>query len=247
MAALLSAAALAAQDTEPEVPQTDLPIQVSPETEVSSSTAAPLWDHGLGHVYPFLVTRVVPFDAPYAPLTLGQNYEFSLLKMTGAGAWPELAAHAALDQVGVLPKQWGSGVNSFGVRVASYFGRSFVRQNMAFMVRAVDHEDPRYFRLGHGSNWNRGKWAVEQTFRARNDHGGWMPAYSRFVANYTVPLAASQWGPGEAPPLDGVRNGTIAFGFAAVSNVFQEFWPDLRSNLRMHFKDGGFVNRLLSR
>jgi hypothetical protein len=243
MAALATAGAMAAQDAAPEVPQSDLSTQAPPESDVSSSVDI----HGSNHLLPFSITRAVSFDAPYTPLTLAQKYEFSLLKMTGAGAWPTLALHAALDQAGALPRQWGGGMDSFGVRMASSFGRSFVRQNITFMVRAVDHEDPRYFRLGHGSHWNRSKWAVEQTFRTRNDHGGWMPAYSRMVANYTVPLAASQWGPGEVPPLLGARNGTIAFGFAAISNVFQEFWPDLKSDLQRHFKEGGRLNRLLSR
>jgi len=183
----------------------------------------------------------VPLDTPYKPLTLGQKYEFGVLKIAGAGAWPTMALHAALDQAGLHPAAWGSGMDSLGVRMASHFGRSFVRQNITFMVRAVDHEDPRYFQLLHGGAWTRTKWAMSRSFVARNDKGGWMPAYSRIVANYSVPWVASSWSPVPFSPVRDMRNGTIAFGFGAFSNVCQEFFPDLKRKLRGHPENGGHL------
>lgn len=238
-AALFSATALRAQD---DAAAADQPSD--PPAESVSTSVLPQF----GQLLPFMVTRTASYDAPYVALTWAQNYAFSLIKMTGAGALPLLALHAAFDQARASPVQWGGGMDSFGVRMASDFGRSFVRQNVSFLVRAVDHEDPRYFRLGHGSGWTRTKWALRQTFLARNSNGGgWMPAYSRFIANSVVPVAASQWGPAELPPLKGVRSATVTFGVAGGSNVFQEFWPDLKNRLRMHIKNGGQVDRLLNR
>lgn len=181
----------------------------------------------------------VPMASPFRPLTVGQKYEYAILKVTGAGAWPSLALRAGLDQAGMLPRQWGTGMDSMAVRIASHFGRSFVRQNIAFMVRAVDHEDPRYFILGEGSPWRRTGWAVSRTFIARNDSGGWMPAYSRFVAQYTTPMIASNWTPIGFSPTAGLRAATLGFGFGAFSNVWQEFLPDVKRVLRGHPENGG--------
>jgi len=189
------------------------------------------------------VALAVPMNVLYRPLTLVQKYEFAVLKITGAGAWPTLAIHAGLDQIGVLPRQWGTGMDSMAVRMASHFGRSFVRQNIAFMVRAVDHEDPRYFILGEGSNWRRTRWALSRTFVARNDNGGWMPAYSRFVASYSMPMIATDWSPAGFSATQGIRSTTVGLGFVAIGNVWQEFLPDLKRVLRGHPENGGHLAR----
>jgi hypothetical protein len=178
-------------------------------------------------------------QTPYRPLTLVQKYEFAVLKMTSAGAWPTLAIRAGLDQAGALPKEWGGGMDSLAVRMGSLFGRSLVRQNIAFMVRAVDHEDPRYFILGEGSVGRRTRWAIRQTFIARNDQGGWMPAYSRFAAQFTTPMIASAWTPAGFSATRNLRATTFGFGFVALSDVCQEFLPDLKRVLRGHPENGG--------
>ena len=212
----------------------EAPAVASPTVTLPALPAATL--------FPLKLLAVsIPLQSPYRALSVGQKYEFAMIKMAGVGAWPTFALRAALDQAGLRPEKWGNGMDSLAVRVASHFGRSFVRQNILFAVRAADHEDPRYFQLLEGSPWRRTKWAVSRAFVARNDSGGWMPAYSRYVANYSVPFIAASWMPGEYHPLTGIRSGSMAFGFNAFSNVSQEFLPDLKRLLRGHPENGGHL------
>ena len=172
-------------------------------------------------------------DPPYVPLTLGQKYMFSFKKVFGPGAILSATLHASLDQAGKQPRDWGTASpDAFGVRMASRFGRSLIRQNIAFGVRAIDHEDPRYFVLGHGDAFKRTRYAMVHTFVVRNDNGTMMPAYSRFVADFGMPFIAQQWRPRRFQTVgEGLQAGSVAIGLAAGFNVGREFWPDIRKRL----------------
>jgi len=151
--------------------------------------------------------------------------------MAGPARWIGFAAHAAMDQFRTSPGAWGNGADSFGVRMANSFGLSFLRQNIAFGVRAFDREDPRYFRKETGSARKRTKYAFTRAFMARNDNGEWMPAYSRLVADYATPFLAQTWRPEKFGIGRGFRGGSVAIAAGFGSNVWQEFWPDLKKKV----------------
>ena len=161
--------------------------------------------------------------------------------MAGPAQWIGFAVRAGMDQAEKSPNAWGYGADSFGVRMASRFGKSFLRENIAFGVRAMDGEDPRYFRLGKGGGWKRTRYAFTRSFMARNDDGSWMPAYSRFVADYATPFIAQSWRPEVFSAARGFRGGSVGMGVGFGSNLGQEFWPDLKKQFkvlnRMKFGD----------
>ena len=167
----------------------------------------------------------------YTPLDLTQKYLYSFNEMAGPAHWVGFAVHAGLDQFRKSPGAWGNGADSFSVRMANVFGLSFLRQNIAFGVRAFDREDPRYFRKGKGTGRERTKYAFTRTFMARNDDGGWMPAYSRLAADYATPFLAQTWRPEKFGIGRGFRGGSVAVGIGFGSNVWQEFWPDLKKKV----------------
>ncbi len=175
----------------------------------------------------------VTLDSSFTPLSLRQKVLYTENEVFGAPHLLQLTFVATLQQFTNQPRDWGWGSDAFGVRLASELGRSLIRQNIALGVRAFDREDPRYFLLGHGTHWHRVRNALAQAVIARNDNGGWMPAYSRFVADYGMPFIAQQWNPYRFRTVgQGLRAGTVGIGLAAVSNVCQEFWPDIRNKLR---------------
>ena len=178
----------------------------------------------------------------YAPLTLAQKYLYSVNQVFSPGSMFLYGLHAGIDQWRDLPHQWGSGEESYAVRTASFFGRSFLRQNIAFGVRAFDHEDPRYFPLAHGSHWTRVKYAIVRTFLVQNDLGGIMPAYSLVASAYMTPFFADKWRPDHFDDTHPLRVGSGSIGIAVGSNVFREFWPDIRKKLdvesRLHHHAG---------
>jgi hypothetical protein len=126
---------------------------------------------------------------------------------------------------------WGLGAGAIGPRIASDFGRRFLRQNIAFGVRALDHEDPRYFRSGQGNVLSHVRYAAIHTFLVRNDNGSAMPAYSLFVSASTMPFIAQSWRPESFSMARGFGGGGVSIGVALATNIWNEFWPDLRAKL----------------
>jgi hypothetical protein len=166
-------------------------------------------------------------------LTLKQKYLYSIKLIFGGAPLLAASVHAAIDQADNRPNQWGGGFESYADRLASHFGRSFLRQNIAFGVGALDHEDPRYFRSSKGGVWKRTGYAVAHTFVARNDDGSPMPAYSRFVADYSMPFLAQLWRPEAFRTGRALGIGSALIGGDAAYNIWQEFWPDIRKKLRL--------------
>lgn len=165
------------------------------------------------------------------PLTLVQKYLVTMDQVAGPGALFAVGIHGMFDHVLDRPHQWGSGEGAIGPRIASDFGRRFLRQNIAFGVRALDHEDPRYFRSGHGSVLSRVRYAAIHTFQVRNDNGSAMPAYSLFVSAATMPFIAQAWRPETFSAARGFGGGGVCIGVAMATNIWDEFWPDLRAKL----------------
>ena len=170
---------------------------------------------------------------PYTPITLKQKYIYSIEQMFSGPRLMAILAHTAMDQARVTPHAWGSDAPAFGVRAASLFGRSFVRATIGSGIRALDHEDPRYFYSHKTSNWDRTKYAVAHTFEVRNDNGSMMPAYSRFLGDFGMPLLAQTWRPGGVNVPDALRSGSISIGLGMGMSVVTEFWPDFRHALHL--------------
>jgi hypothetical protein len=187
-----------------------------------------------------------PAQPLYTPLSLKQKYVYSINEIFGIAPLLGAVAHAALDQAGVQPAQWGKTPDSFAIRAASRFGDRLMRHSLEFGVRALDHEDPRYFRSGEGSGFRRAGYAVVHTFLVRRDTGGNMPAYSLFVTDYTMPFVVRQWHPDRYHTLDAVEAGTLAVGIGIASNLFNEFWPDLKKKLPGRLSREPLLGRLLN-
>ncbi len=183
--------------------------------------------------------------APFVPMTLGQKYMWSLGQVFSPGSLFLYNFRAGFDEL-VLHKAnpWGGEEDSYGVHLASFLGRSFLRQNLAFGVRAFDHEDPRYFVLGHGTVWTRVKYATVRTFVVRNDSGGLMPAYSLFVSSFGTPLIADQWELEHALNPHPLGSGAAGLGIAVGSNVFREFWPDIKRKIGLERRLPGWSGAL---
>ncbi len=178
-----------------------------------------------------LASSAVPSDFAVAPLTLWQKYLYTFERVAGPTAWVGFATRSALDQVWVRPQSWGRGAQPFGISMASHFGDRLVHEDIAFGVRALMHEDPRYFRSGHGTVWQRTRFAVANSFAVHSDSGALMPAYSLFVSSYATPVLVHEWRPGPFTFEREMRAGTIGIGVGVAQSVWREFAPDLKKHL----------------
>ncbi len=169
-----------------------------------------------------------PGDPPYTPITIKQKYIYSIEQMFSGPRLIAILSRAGMDQAEVNPHAWGSNSPAFGVRVASQFGRSFARATVGSGIRALDHEDPRYFYSHKTDPWARTKYAIVHTFEVRNDNGSMMPAYSRFIGDLGTPFVTQIWHPGRYDAPAAARSGAIGIGMGIGMSIAQEFWPDVK-------------------
>ncbi len=182
-------------------------------------------------VTPAVVVPATGDQPIYTSLNLKQKWLYSMEEIFGPARLAAYAVHAGIDQMNDTPKQWGTSGDSLAVRLTDTFGDSLLRHNVEFAIRALDHEDPRYFRSGQHGAWNRTKYAVVHTFAVRKDDGSLMPAYSLLLTDYGMPFVVREWRPQRFRTMDGMQAGTLGIGIAMGSNIFSEFWPDLKKKL----------------
>ena len=102
------------------------------------------------------------------------------------------------------------------------------------ILPSIFHQDPRYFRLGHGSTTHRLLYAMSTTVICRHDNSKrWEPNYSNVGGNLIAGYISNLYYP------DTDRSGweqTLASGFVVTAEgtfggILQEFWPDISRKL----------------
>jgi hypothetical protein len=97
------------------------------------------------------------------------------------------------------------------------------------ILPAILHQDPRYFRLGHGTTGHRLLYALATNVICKHDNTGkWEPNYSNVSGNIISGAISNLYYP---PSGNGVgqmfTNGFIVTAEGGVGSIFQEFWPDI--------------------
>jgi hypothetical protein len=164
----------------------------------------------------------------YAPLDRTQKYFCSFNEMTGPTQWIGFAVHAAMDQARKSPGAWGNGADSFSVRMANAFCAKTSRLACAPWTGKI--------RVTSGS-----KTALPESVRSTplparlwlgtTTENGCRP-YSRLAADYATPFLAQTWRPEKFGIGRGFRGGSVAVGIGFGSNLWQEFWPDLKKKVK---------------
>lgn len=91
------------------------------------------------------------------------------------------------------------------------------------------HQDPRYFRLGHGSFAHRFLYAASAAVICKHDNTGkWEPNYSNVGGNIIAGAISNLYYPGNNSGVGlTISNGMIQTAEGAIGGIFQEFWPDI--------------------
>jgi hypothetical protein len=129
----------------------------------------------------------------------------------------------------------------FGWGPEGYFKRSGAAYLDAFdgamigngFLPALLHQDPRYFRLGHGSFHRRFFYAVATSYICKHDNTGkWEPNYSNVGGNIIAGAISNLYYPSQTAGLgQTIDNGLIVTTEGTVGGVLQEFWPDISRKL----------------
>jgi hypothetical protein len=124
--------------------------------------------------------------------------------------------------------RWG--IKGYGERAGAAYLDSFNGTMIGNgVLPALLHQDPRFFRMGHGKTSRRMLYAAVTALVCKHDNTGkWEPNYSNVggniiagaISNLYYPSQNEGWG-------QTISNGMIVTAEGGIGSLFQEFWPDI--------------------
>jgi hypothetical protein len=137
--------------------------------------------------------------------------------------------HEANDDYGG-PGGYGWGAGGYGKRAGAAYLDAFDGTVIGNgILPAIFHQDPRYFRMGHGTFMHRFLYSAVTTAICKGDKTRhWQPNYSNVggniiaggISNLYYPSQNSGWG-------QTITNGMIVTAEGTIGAEFDEFWPDI--------------------
>ena len=169
-------------------------------------------------------------DDIYHPITSRQRLRWFLTNTIGpphlVGGLFTSAFGTAVDR----PKEYGPGWAGFGDRYGIRLTGIVTGNAIEATAGALWGEDPRYFRVPDEPFKRRIGNAVKLTFVARRRDGHFAPAYARYIAIPGNNFLSNTWRvDSEANAHDAVIRTVDGFAGRLASNLFEEFWPDIKN------------------
>ncbi|HWT66664.1 MAG TPA: hypothetical protein VN151_11170 [Terracidiphilus sp.] len=228
--------------SEPSLPDANEAQTSSPQSDSASpANAAPKSQHEqaeeqIRQQEHQRVLGIVPaFNTSYradaAPLASAQKmrlaFRSSIDPVTFAGALFIAGYHEAHDDYG---PGFGWGAEGYGKRAGAAYLDSFSGNMIGNgILPSLLRQDPRYFRLGHGSFTHRVLYAAASAYICKGDRTRrWQPNVSNVAGNIAAgalsnlyyPSQDSGWG-------QTLVDGMIVTTEGSIGSIFQEFWPDI--------------------
>ncbi len=178
--------------------------------------------------------RTAEESAPFAPLTVKQKFTIARKDTLDWPSYILASAFAGLSQINNSNPSFGQGVEGYAKRYAS----SVADQDVGnFMTEAIMpsllHQDPRYFRKGHGSVGGRIFYAASRSVITKGDSGNLQFNASEFLGNGIVASLGNAYYP-DAKGFDATMQRMFTqIGTDSISQVLKEFWPDVKHHF-MH-------------
>ena len=169
------------------------------------------------------------------PITGKERIQWVVKNSLGPEGLAGEVVGAGLGTLVNSPKVYGTHWEGFGDRLGMSVAGNLTSDTMEAGLGAAWGEDPRYRRDPGDSFGHRLGHAAKMTFMAENRDGEAMLAYARFIAIPGSNFVSNAW---RAPGDDTVNRATIRTGLGFLdrfgSNVFDEFWPDVKQKMFHH-------------
>lgn len=182
-----------------------------------------------------------PHYKPGAVLcTLGAKDKFFLFLQDTVDPGTILGAafNAGISQAENDDRSYGQGGSGFGKRFAANLADQaqgeFIKD---FAYPLIFKEDPRYYRLIHGSTGKRLLHAIDHAFVAHREDGTRMFNITEWLGTTTSAVLSNTYHPDNQR---GVAPIASRVGFSVLNgmgyDVLREFWPDISRKLKLPFR-----------
>jgi hypothetical protein len=148
------------------------------------------------------------------------------------------AFDAGIDQAENSDRSFGQGAagygKRFGTELADNASGEFFKE---FLYPTIFSEDPRYYRLAHGSTSRRLLHAVEHVVVAHQENGGHMFNFSEWLGAASTAALSDTYHPDNRPGV-GPAARAASYGILqdAGFDVLREFWPEIARKLKLPFR-----------
>jgi hypothetical protein len=176
-----------------------------------------------------------------------QKFGLAFRSATDPMAFGMAAIIAGFDELGGENNGFPWGPKGYFERTGAAYLDSFDGAMIGnAILPSILHQDPRYYRMGHGSKTRRLFYALGTTFLCKHDKTGkWEPNYSNFGGNIAAGAISNLYYPSD----DGgvgltITNGMIVSAEGAFASVLNEFWPDISRKLLHKDPTNGLDDRM---
>jgi hypothetical protein len=172
----------------------------------------------------------VSYRSDAISLSAGQKMGLAFRSATDpvafAAAFLVAGYHEALDD----DKGFGWGIEGYGKRSGAAYLDAFNGSMIGNgILPSILHQDPRYFRLGHGTLTHRVLYALATNVICKHDNTGkWEPNYSNVGGNILSGAISNLYYPSGSSGIGQTfTNGLAVTAEGGAGSIFQEFWPDI--------------------
>jgi hypothetical protein len=146
---------------------------------------------------------------------------------------------AGIGQAENSDPSFGQGAEGYGKRFgANYAGLAASEFFKDFAYPSIFSEDPRYYRLAHGSGGRRLLHAMGHVFVAHKEDGSRMFNFSEWLGTTSAVALSNTYDPdnkrGFAPAAQRVG---LSFAADMGFDVLREFWPEIARKFKLPFRD----------
>jgi hypothetical protein len=170
------------------------------------------------------------------PITSGQKFHLFFKGAFDPYQFALAGLDAGIGQAENSNPGYNQGLKGYGRRYGANYGDNFSGNFFGNAVLpSLLHQDPRYFRLGHGSVLHRTLYSISTSVRTRGDNGNWQPAYSNLLGNLIGASISNLYYPdGDRGLYPTLRRSLSITYQGTIGGLLQEFYPDAMQKYKNH-------------
>lgn len=250
--AVFCAAILAAQQPVPPAQQPQVqsqqpatPVEALPdapgqapeaEQKPRTATAEELNQEEHQRLLGVLPTFNVVLGGTAPPLTPKQKFSLFFHTVIDPAQFVVTGLDAGIEQAQDQFPAYHYGFTGYMKRYAASYADSFDGNLFGnAILPSLLHQDPRYFRLGHGTFSHRLGYALASTVRCKGDNGHWQFATANIAGNLIGGAISNAYYPAENRGLGlTFQRGFIVTAEGSIGGLLDEFYPDAIAYLKRH-------------
>jgi len=216
-------------------PQQETPQQETPE-QIKARAAAELKVETKQRMAGVIPNFNTVNNGKAAPLSPGQKFHLFFKGAFDPYQFVLAGIDAGIGQAENENPGYGQGFEGYAKRYGANYADNFSGNFFGNAVLPVVlHQDPRYFRLGHGPILHRALYSISTTFRTYSDKGKWQPAYSNLTGNFIGAAISNLYYPeGDRGIQPTLRRALSVTYQGTIGGLLQEFYPDVADKYKRH-------------